>query len=74
MSTNKYTLAKEAIEHVLQGADSAGIPTDEALSALIISTIDKCTHMMGKGETQVLLTYELDNLGGTLDVVNLRAR
>jgi hypothetical protein len=71
---SKYTLAKSAIAQMLDDGAHAGIGTGEVLSALIVSAVDHHTREVGREETRVLLTYELDNLGGTLDMVNLRAR
>jgi hypothetical protein len=71
---SKYTYAKEGINQALAAGQAAGIDPHDILSALIVQCVDTMQHQVGKDETRVLLTYELDNLGGTLDMVNLRAR
>ena len=71
---SKYSVAKAAIASVIEQGQEMGLNTEEMVSALIISAVEVFQESIGKDETRVLLTYELDNLGGTLDMVNLRAR
>ena len=71
---NKYSAAKEAISSVVENGEQLGLDRKEMLSALIITAVDDFQTHLGKDETRVLLTYELDNLGGKLDMVNLRIR
>ncbi len=71
---SKYSAAKEAINSVVESGQELGLDRKEMLSALIISAIEDFQSHLGKDETRVLLTYELDNLGGKLDMVNLRIR
>lgn len=71
---SKYSSAREAIDKVVEHGDELGLDRKEMLSALIISALADYQEHLGKDEARVLLTYELDNLGGKLDMVNLRAR
>ena len=71
---SKYSSAREAIEMVVKSGEDLGLDQKEMLSALIISALAEYQEHSGRDETRVLLTYELDNLGGKLDMVNLRAR
>ncbi len=71
---SKYTFAKQAIAQAEGLAEAAGVEQSEVLLALLISTIDAYTHCSGKDEARKALIYELDNLGGTLDLVNIRSR
>jgi hypothetical protein len=71
---SKYSSAREAIDLVVNNGEDLGLDREEMLSALIISALADYQEHVGRDETRVLLTYELDNLGGKLDMVNLRAR
>ena len=71
---SKYSSAREAIDMVVNSGEDLGLDRKEMLSALIISALADYQEHLGRDETRVLLTYELDNLGGKLDMVNLRAR
>ncbi len=71
---SKYSSAQEAIDLVVANGETLGLDRKEMLSALIISALAAYQEDAGRDETRVLLTYALDNLGGKLDMVNLRAR
>ena len=71
---SEYSFAKDSIEKLVEQGQGIGLDRAEMLDTLIISAIDDYQRNVGVDEVRVLLTYELDNMGGTLDMVNLRAR
>ena len=71
---SKYAIAKDAIATVVRTVGEAGISPTEALTALLVSTVQTLRETAGRDETAATLHYELENLGGNVDTVFLRAR
>ena len=71
---NKYGIAKQAIETVVRSGNEQGILPIEALTALLVSTVQSLRETAGADEVAATLHYELENLGGNVDTVFLRAR
>ncbi len=71
---SKYAFAKAGIELAKQQAEEGNVDTSEVMLALIVSAVDEYARTAGREEARKALTYELDNLGGTVDTAFLRAR
>ena len=71
---SKYSIAKAAIEQAVNAAAERNISREDVLLALMISVINDYAQAVGRKAARTALTYELDNIGGEIDTVFLRAR
>jgi hypothetical protein len=71
---SKYGIAKQAIETAVRSGNEQGILPIETLTALLVSTVQSLRETAGVRETTATLHYELENLGGNVDTVFIRAR
>lgn len=71
---SKYSIAKAAIEQAVNAASNQNIGRDDVLLAMLVSVINDYTQVVGRKAAHAALTYELDNIGGGVDTVFLRAR
>jgi len=71
---SKYSIAKAAIEQAVTAATQEGIARDDVLLAMLVSVINEYQQVAGRKAARTALTYELDNIGGEIDTVFLRAR
>jgi len=74
MTTSKYSIAKAAIEQAINAGNDRNIARDDILLAMLVSVITDYAQAAGKKAARTALTYELDNIGGEIDTVFLRAR
>ena len=69
---SKYGLAKQVILDLESAAQAAGIDTEEAEEALLVSLVQALKASMGADYVRGTLQYELDSLG-TVSYTHLRA-
>ncbi len=72
---SKYQVAKQALADVREAqAKQSGYSEEEAIEALLVVAVEAFAQTAGRKRAAESLTYELDNLGGNVDTVFLRAR
>ena len=69
-----YGTARETIERAEQAAADTNENPEQVIEALLVIAIERLTAMAGSKRVEETLTYELANLGGTIDTVFLRSR
>lgn len=71
---SKYSIARAAIDQAVNAASEKNIARDEVLLAMLVAVINDYVQAAGRTVARTALTYELDNIGGDVDTVFLRAR
>lgn len=71
---SKYSIAKAAIEQAVNAAGEKNIARDDVLLAMLVSVVNDYVQAAGRKAARTALSYELDNIGGEIDTVFLRAR
>ena len=71
---SKYSIARAVIANGTKQAEEENVDTDEMLLALLVCAVEAYRDGAGKDAARAALIYELDELGGTVDTVFLRAR
>jgi hypothetical protein len=71
---SKYAVAKQCIADAVAAGKAGNVAEDEVTEALIVLAVERLAKCAGRKRAADTLRYELQNIGGDVDTVFLRAR
>ena len=71
---SKYAVAKQCIADAVAAGKAGNAAEDEVMEALIVLAVERFARCAGRKRAADALRYELQNIGGDVDTVFLRAR